>query len=153
MKRDYLRMIRKIEALYPHITLVLMDAVPRLYAPVERVAKWPPFGDYIHKLAVSGLVSGACSLGLAKAFLRDGWCPERVALHPPVPVGKEGWCASVPEGEAIGSVIKNIFKINLKLHGSNIFDFYALSHNDPHPPKWIRSVVTFILDLYSNFQR
>ena len=42
--------------------VILVDAAPGLFTPVERVTKWPVLSDYIHALAVSGLVKGASSL-------------------------------------------------------------------------------------------
>ena len=120
VKREYLQMIRNIEALYPQLSLVLMEATPMLLTCVERVTKWPAFNDFINELAVSGLVKGACSLSLAKAFLMDG-IPKGshfTLLHPS---GKrDGVHPSLRGLEAIGTVInqhltgKIGFKWNLK---------------------------------------
>ena len=93
------------EALYPHISLVLMDAAPRLFTPVERVTKWPAFNDFINELAVSGLVKGACSLSLAKAFLRDS-IPKGSHFILLYPSGKrDGVHPSLRGFEPIGTVI------------------------------------------------
>ena len=120
VKREYLKMIKKIGALYPQLSLVLMEATPRLFTPVERVTKWPAFNDFINELAVSGLAKGACSLGLAKAFLRDG-IPKGSHFTLLYPSGKrDGVHPSLRGLEAIGTVInqhltgKIGFKWNLK---------------------------------------
>ena len=120
VKRDYLRMIRKMGARYPQLSLVLMEATPRLFTRVERVTKWPAFNDFINELAVSGLVKGACSLSLTKAFLRDG-IPKGSHFTLLYPSGKrDGVHPSLRGLEAIGTIInqhltgKIRFKWNLK---------------------------------------
>ena len=139
-------MIRKIGALYPQLSLVLMEAAPRLFTPVERVTKWPAFNDFINELAVSGLVKGACSLSLAKAFLRDR-IPKGSHFTLLYPSGKrDGVHPSLRGLEAIGTVVSQHLTANIGFKWNQKYKKKRPNTSPQIPSPWPIGMVTLATD-------